>query len=390
MASPVSEPASKRKHKLTAEELNMLSALVPSIDVHKTKFTDENGFERIGQAGGCSSHTVRRFHNKMHDAESDAAPTRKRKYKLLFDLVPTLGTHPNTNDFQQIASLVKCCSNTVRTFHKRFQAEMTASAASCSLVAAGSSAPARACAGGSGGAAGAAPCGWSAPPAQVIFKISRHTRSPLLAAPLPGGKGDFEKSHRWPGGRLLHTGEFEIIAQCPCARPAARLRLSAHPLAHLCPSARNRLCPSVRPAAPRTLGGVSMVVTPRRACAARPAGPRLRRRCAAPEPGQHRRRRRTTESPSCKPAPMGSVAHPCPSALARSRLQAAPLTLSFSRRPPSPPARLVQVRPSAAAGHAGPPPQRRQGASGLEALLWRRVCLPGFLFGARRHSYHAC
>ena len=43
-----------------------------------------------------------------------------------------------------------------------------------------------------------------------------------------------------------------------------------------------------------------------RARAARPAGPRLRR-CAAPEPGQHRRRRRTTESPSCKPTPTGSV-----------------------------------------------------------------------------------
>jgi hypothetical protein len=193
------------------------------------------------------------------------------------------------------------------------------------------------------------------------------------------------------GGREVGSSTQVNSKSSLSAHALARLRLSAHPLAHLCPSAGNRPCPSARSAAPRTLGGGSMVVTPRprRARAARPAGPRFRR-CAAPEPGRHRRRRRTTESPSCKPAPMGSVAHPCPSALARSRLQAAPLTLSFSRRPPSPPARLVQVRPSAAAGHAGPPPQRRQGASGLEALLWRRVCLPGFQFPARRHSYHAC
>jgi hypothetical protein len=233
MASPMSEPASKRKHKLTAEQLNMLSALLPTIDVHKNKCTDENDFERIARAVRCTSQTVRRYHKKMQDAESGRmsenlaatascslqpmmtqsdALARKRKHELLLALVPTIGTHTKTNDYQRIASLAQCSLSTVRNFHTKFQAEMTASAASSALVAAGSSAPARAWVGGSGGA-GAAPCGWSAPPAQVILtivaahpRLSRHTRSPLLAAPLPGGNGDFEKitpvaGSRPPGGR---------------------------------------------------------------------------------------------------------------------------------------------------------------------------------------------
>ncbi len=171
-------------------------------------------------------------------------PTRRKnrgltseERKMMWDLVPTIGIHTREIDCKRISVVLGCSTNTVKKYHRKFL-EMPASAASSTLVAAGSSAPARAWVGGSGGA-GAAPCGWSAPPAQVIFtivaahqRLSRHTRSPLLAAPLPGGKGDFEKSHLWPeadlpaGGRLLHTestGDFEIIAQCPSARPAARL-----------------------------------------------------------------------------------------------------------------------------------------------------------------------
>ena len=146
-------------------------------------------------------------------------PARKRKHYLtaeeldmLSALVPTIGIHTKTNNCDRIAQVVGCSSWTVRNYHKKFLLEMTASAASSALVAAGSSAPARAWVGGSGGA-GAAPCGWSAPPAQVILtvvaahpRLSRHTRSPLLAAPLPGGNGDFEKitpvaGSRPPGGR---------------------------------------------------------------------------------------------------------------------------------------------------------------------------------------------
>jgi hypothetical protein len=227
------EPA--RKHKLTAEQVNMLSALMPTIDIHKNESNSENIFERIARAVGCTSRTVRRFHKKMHDAESgcmsknlattaadDDVPTRtggKRKHNLtaeeldmLSALVPTIGIHTKTNDCDRIAKVVGCSSWTVKKYHEKFLLEMTASATSSALVAAGSSAPARAWVGGSGGA-GAAPCGWSAPPAQVILtvvaahpRLSRHTRSPLLAAPLPGGNGDFEKitpvaGSRPPGGR---------------------------------------------------------------------------------------------------------------------------------------------------------------------------------------------
>ena len=145
-------------------------------------------------------------------------PARKRKHRLtaeeaqqVWELVPTIHTYTRENDCKQIANVVGCCLKTVKKIHQKFL-EMTASAASSALVAAGSSAPARAWVGGSGGA-GAAPCGWSAPPAQVILavvaahpRLSRHTRSPLLAAPLPGGNGDFEKitpvaGSRPPGGR---------------------------------------------------------------------------------------------------------------------------------------------------------------------------------------------
>ena len=151
--------------------------------------------------------------------EVSCEPARKRirgftshQTKMLWDLVPTIHICTRENDCKRIASLVGCSLNSVKRVHEKFQAEMTASAASSALVAAGSSAPARAWVGGSGGA-GAAPCGWSAPPAQVILtivaahpRLSRHTRSPLLAAPLPGGNGDFEKitpvaGSRPPGGR---------------------------------------------------------------------------------------------------------------------------------------------------------------------------------------------
>lgn len=228
----MSEPARQRKHKLTAYEINMLSDLVPTIDIHKTKINDD--FERIARLVGCSSSTVRRFHGMMQDPKSGRisenlaatatndfadGPARKRKHYLtaeelnmLSALVPTIGIHTKTKDYDRIAQVVGCSSWTVRNYHEKFLLEMTASAASSALVAAGSSAPARAWVGGSGGA-GAAPCGWSAPPAQVILavvaahpRLSRHTRSPLLAAPLPGGNGDFEKitpvaGSRPPGGR---------------------------------------------------------------------------------------------------------------------------------------------------------------------------------------------
>ena len=152
--------------------------------------------------------------SSVHDEQD-----RKRKHKLTAEeinmlsvVVPTIGIHTHGIDCQRISRMVGCSVSTVQRFHKRFLAQMTASAASSALVAAGSSAPARDWVGGSGGA-GAAPCGWSAPPAQVILtivaahpRLSRHTRSPLLAAPLPGGNGDFEKitpvaGSRPPGGR---------------------------------------------------------------------------------------------------------------------------------------------------------------------------------------------
>jgi hypothetical protein len=146
------------------------------------------------------------------------APTdwpRRYQYTILPSqaLVPTIGLHETEHDCKRIAKLVKCALNTVKRFHKKYLKDRESAAlASSALVAAGSSAPALVYFGGSGGA-GAAPCGWSAPPAQVILtivaahpRLSRHTRSPLLAAPLPGGKGDFEKvtpvaGSRPPGGR---------------------------------------------------------------------------------------------------------------------------------------------------------------------------------------------
>jgi hypothetical protein len=133
---------------------------------------------------------------------------RKEAYAQLEALVPTIGLHETEHDCKRIAKLVKCGLNTVKRFHKKYLKESESAAlASSALVAAGSSAPARAWVGGSGGA-GAAPCGWSAPPAQVILtivaahpRLSRHTRSPLLAAPLPGGNGDFEKITPVAGSR---------------------------------------------------------------------------------------------------------------------------------------------------------------------------------------------
>ena len=93
----MSEPARERKHKLTAKEINMLSDLVPTIDIHKTKINAENDFERIARLVGCSSSTVRRFHKMMQDPKSGRisenltatatndfadGPARKRKHNL--------------------------------------------------------------------------------------------------------------------------------------------------------------------------------------------------------------------------------------------------------------------------------------------------------------------
>ena len=119
----MSEPARQRKHKLTAYEINMLSDLVPTIDIHKTKINDD--FERIARLVGCSSSTVRRFHGMMQDPKSGRisenlaatatndfadGPARKRKHYLtaeeldmLSALVPTIGIHTKTNDCDRIA-----------------------------------------------------------------------------------------------------------------------------------------------------------------------------------------------------------------------------------------------------------------------------------------------
>lgn len=242
----MSEPAYKRKHKLTAEEFNMLSALVPTIAVNKKKCTNENEFERIARTVGCSSSTVRRFYKKMQDAEAghmsekvaatgtnDNTPAPKRDNELLFALMPTIGTHTKTEDCQRIASLVGCCSQTVQNFHKKFLAETTGSIASTALVAAGpSSAPTRACVGGSGGA-GAAPC-WSAP--QVIFQNSSLPIRPAAARPAlrcsPHPRVTTAASRRPPDPSLrrrtpsaaFHAGSFRQRRQGPDA-PTWRRRV---------------------------------------------------------------------------------------------------------------------------------------------------------------------
>ena len=231
------EKARKRRYYDKRED--KMWDLVSTLGTNATK----DDFRRIALEIGCDPKTVQRHHKKYTQQISNALNSdsdicskegqasaatatvdgepalSKRRTKLtaeevsmLSDLMPTIGIHTKGTDCERIAQAVGCHQNTVRKYHQQFLAEMTGSIAPSALVAAGSSAPARVYFGGSGGA-GAAPCGWSAPPAQVILtivaahpRLSRHTRSPLLAAPLPGGKGDFEKvtpvaGSRPPGGR---------------------------------------------------------------------------------------------------------------------------------------------------------------------------------------------
>ena len=154
------------------------------------------------------------------------APTdwpRRYQYTILPSqaLVPTIGLHETEHDCKRIAKLVKCALNTVKRFHKKYLKDRESAAlASSALVAAGSSAPARAWVGGSGGV-GAAPCGWSAPPRevgsstlspQVLLKssLSAHPLAPLLA------------SDSLPIRSLISAHPLEIV--------------SAHPLAPLLPA----------------------------------------------------------------------------------------------------------------------------------------------------------
>ena len=233
------EKARKRRYYDKREAEDKMWALVSNLGMNARK----DDFRRIALEIGCNPSTVQRHHRKYTQQISntlnsdsdlcskegqgsvvtatvdDEPALRKRRSKLtaeevnmLSDFMPTIGIHTKGTDCERIAQVVGCTPRTVSNYHQKFLAQVTASAASSALVAAGSSAPARAWVGGSGGA-GAAPCGWSAPPAQVILtivaahpRLSRHTRSPLLAAPLPGGKGDFEKitpvaGRRPPGGR---------------------------------------------------------------------------------------------------------------------------------------------------------------------------------------------
>jgi hypothetical protein len=233
------EKARKRRYYDKREAEDKMWPLISTLGTNARK----DDFRRIALEIRCDPSTVQRHHKKYiqqisNTLNSDSDPCSKegqasavtatvddepalskRRNKLtaeevsmLSAFMPTVGIHTKVTDCERIAQVVGCTLRTVSKYHQKFLAEMTASAASSALVAAGSSAPARAWVGGSGGA-GAAPCGWSAPPAQVILavvaahpRLSRHTRSPLLAAPLPGGNGDFEKitpvaGSRPPGGR---------------------------------------------------------------------------------------------------------------------------------------------------------------------------------------------
>ena len=226
-----------------------------------------------GPESGCMSENLTA--TATNDFADGPTCKRKHKLTAeeidtLSALVPTIGIHTKTNDCDRIAQVVGCSSWTVKKYHKQFL-EMTGSTASSALVAAGSSAPARACAGGGGGAAGAAPCGWSAPPAQVIFTVvaahprlseapathalrcsQRRCQLKVTPAEVGSSAGDFEVTAQPPGSAhplapLLASDSLPIRSPTSAHHPLEIV--PAHPLAPLLP-------------APSGLGGGSMVVTP--------------------------------------------------------------------------------------------------------------------------------
>lgn len=171
----------------------------------------------------------------------DSAIAQKRKYcdktavyAQLEVLVPTIGVHSKENDCRRIKTAVGCSIDTVKRFHQKYLKKLESSAsASTALVAAGpSSAPTRACVGGSGGA-GAAPC-WSAP--QVIFQNSSLPIRPAAARPAlrcsPHSRVTTAASRRPPDPSLrrrtpsaaFHAGSFRQRRQGPDA-PTWRRRV---------------------------------------------------------------------------------------------------------------------------------------------------------------------
>ncbi len=172
MLSALVPTIGKHKNKINAEnDFERISRLVGCSSSTVRRF---HGMMQ-GPESGCMSENLTA--TATNDFADGPTRKRKHnltaeELDMLSALVPTKGIHTKKNDCDRIAQVVGCCSQTVKNYHKKFL-EMTGSTASSALgaSAAGSSAPARACAGGSGGAAGAAPCGWPAPPAQVIFTI---------------------------------------------------------------------------------------------------------------------------------------------------------------------------------------------------------------------------
>jgi hypothetical protein len=272
----IAKSACKRRYYNQSEAKEQMQALVG-------KDSSKVDFKRIALVIGCSEITVQRYHQKKYkqdlnssnnqagsrmsenhgndcelnfDSESEICSSRSRKVamhscdatskparkqnrgltseeaRMMWDLVPTIRFYTKDIDCQRIANVVGCGLSTVKVYHKKFL-EMTGSAASTALVAAGpSSAPTRACVGGSGGA-GAAPC-WSAP--QVIFQNSSLPIRPAAARPAlrcsPHSRVTTAASRRPPDPSLrrrtpsaaFHAGSFRQRRQGPDA-PTWRRRV---------------------------------------------------------------------------------------------------------------------------------------------------------------------
>ena len=250
----IAKSACKRRYYNQSEAKEQMQALVG-------KDSSKVDFKRIALVIGCSEITVQRYHQKKYKQDLNSSNnqagsrmsenhvltatdgykparkqgkhiTEKEDIDMLYALVPTIGVHTKGNDYERIARTVRCSRETVSRHHKKFL-EMTGSAASTALVAAGpSSAPTRACVGGSGGA-GAAPC-WSAP--QVIFQNSSLPIRPAAARPAlrcsPHSRVTTAASRRPPDPSLrrrtpsaaFHAGSFRQRRQGPDA-PTWRRRV---------------------------------------------------------------------------------------------------------------------------------------------------------------------
>ena len=159
------EKARKRRYYDKREAEDKMWALVSNLGMNARK----DDFRRIALEIGCNPSTVQRHHRKYTQQISntlnsdsdlcskegqgsvvtatvdDEPALRKRRSKLtadqvnmLSDFMPTIGIHTKGTDCERIAQVVGCTPRTVSNYHQKYLVQVTASAASSALVAAGS------------------------------------------------------------------------------------------------------------------------------------------------------------------------------------------------------------------------------------------------------------